>query len=693
MLDQDVIRNVGINHTVIMTDIEPDLIHQIPLLLRVLNMTGHPVLVAPDPFSPPNRKGMLLRTWTVNVSIYFFNETTILVSMDPIRDFSVSAWEDFTVSVPFADIEYCNGSDPNPKSLGVPKLLPLISASVFGQSIMSQGLVGTGFVVLSALGVLSGSPEGASAAQTLAAIGLLSCSSPTTRAAVGNKRALGPLPLGSDYIDVISGNFLLVGGFFVLQVAAAAVLYRRGGPDATLVSACAASRFPAVTITAYLALFQGTVFAAGSATTAIDADVLHLGVGVTGAAVTFSSAAIFAYCSYRHIRRSFYTYDGAGDALAALRFGGRWMRVLAPVGYFEPRTVGHRFGPIIGSRLQRPFVWPVLGLMPPVILGAASFVHPSSDEGCIELLSTVATLFLAISMTWVLVQPHRVPCMNIFSSVSVALSALLLYLQLWNIVFPDSEVLWTTLVIAVLQMALQLIRMVVTGLGVFFDRKLLECTSTTYKWTLPAIDAKEAVPTLASLRPVHEANDGIAERGIEAEVPLLEVPWNRMDDASSSDEELQSLTDLERHYLRIDGPGLNDEAAVLSNVSDLLRMEHLLGPSARMGEGPSRDGSSSSSTSTSSSDSNSTSSVGIEQTGPVQLEPDESLFSQVKKRSNLVLNTVKSTLHDTLARLLNGMQSVDEKIAEASAIKQPRARPKRRLAKIRQRLLHAFDSH
>ena len=256
MLDQDVIRNVGINHTVIMTDIEPDLIHQIPLLLRVLNMTGHPVLVAPDPFSPPNRKGMLLRTWTVNVSIYFFNETTILVSMDPIRDFSVSAWEDFTVSVPFADIEYCNGSDPNPKSLGVPKLLPLISASVFGQSIMSQGLVGTGFVVLSALGVLSGSPEGASAAQTLAAIGLLSCSSPTTRAAVGNKRALGPLPLGSDYIDVISGNFLLVGGFFVLQVAAAAVLYRRGGPDATLVSACAASRFPAVTITAYLALFH-----------------------------------------------------------------------------------------------------------------------------------------------------------------------------------------------------------------------------------------------------------------------------------------------------------------------------------------------------------------------------------------------------------------------------------------------------
>ncbi len=495
------IRNVGLNATLLVTDIFPDLLHQIPLLLRVLNMTGRPQLLPTVPYSPPNRRGMLHRSATVNISIYFFNETTIQLDMAPISDFSVTSPESFTISVPFADIVFCNGSDPYPNETAVPLMIPLVAASVNGDGIFSQSVLQGGVVALGVLGLVSGSPESASAVQTLAAIGLMTCSSATTRAAVGSKAALGPLPLGPEYADIVVGNTVLVVGTLALQLAGTAALFlmKRKEPGQTLAMAAAAARCPAVTLTMFLSLYQGTVFAAGSAVVALDADAKSLGVGSAGSVVTLAAPAALAYASYCLIHRSYHLYDGTTEVFGQFRLGGPWMAAVAPGGHFTPLQVGMSFGPIVTPRLQRPFVLPVLGMLPAFALGVASFIRPSSEARCIALLSVLSALLVALGGVWLVLLPHRIPCMNVFSAISVELFALLLMLQVWNIAVPDGEVLWMTLVISMLQMILQVARIALTGVAMYLDTALKARCAPKYQWTLPVESASLLSTNLVDL--------------------------------------------------------------------------------------------------------------------------------------------------------------------------------------------------
>ncbi len=126
---------------------------------------------------------------------FFVDEDTILVDIEPIPGFIVHVTELFTIDVNFDDVVFCNGSNPYPSDLRVPRTIPLILVTVPGLKTYTQTVVQSSFLVVTAASMMVNHADVGSSFQTMVSIGMLSCASPTTRSTVGNFRALGPLPV------------------------------------------------------------------------------------------------------------------------------------------------------------------------------------------------------------------------------------------------------------------------------------------------------------------------------------------------------------------------------------------------------------------------------------------------------------------------------------------------------------------
>ena len=127
----ETVRDEGFNHTLLTTDLAPELVYIIPLLLRNPLLLAHPAYVPTDPFTPPNPDGFV-RYASVAANVSFVNYTTVSVVMAPLPGYAVDTSEDAQLRAPFAAVVYCNGSDPNPPWLAVPPTIPIVAVHVVG---------------------------------------------------------------------------------------------------------------------------------------------------------------------------------------------------------------------------------------------------------------------------------------------------------------------------------------------------------------------------------------------------------------------------------------------------------------------------------------------------------------------------------------------------------------------------------
>jgi hypothetical protein len=65
----ETVRDEGFNHTLLTTDLAPELVYIIPLLLRNPLLLAHPVYVPTDPFTPPNPDGFASASGSADVAL------------------------------------------------------------------------------------------------------------------------------------------------------------------------------------------------------------------------------------------------------------------------------------------------------------------------------------------------------------------------------------------------------------------------------------------------------------------------------------------------------------------------------------------------------------------------------------------------------------------------------------------------
>ena len=119
---------------------------------------------------------------------------------------------------------------------------------------------------LGILGALAGMSATASDLQMTGALGFMPCSDPYTHASLNNVRILSPFAIEESYVGVILGNVLFAVALFVGQIAALGFFKLIRGVT-HLQELQAKVRFPALTYSAIVAFYTGSMFSAGKLVT------------------------------------------------------------------------------------------------------------------------------------------------------------------------------------------------------------------------------------------------------------------------------------------------------------------------------------------------------------------------------------------------------------------------------------------
>lgn len=553
--NETVIRLIGFQRTLVVTDIALPLNNYIPLfLLNGSAVTGRFAYTPPVPYTTPNIDGLVNRN-SIDAKVRWINDTTIELTIAPIPSYAINLDEDATIDISFELLELCNRHDA--ASIPMPDVVSLISvhvASLSGDNTF-QAAAQPVSIISYLSGLLSGDPSSATSMQTLAVLGMQSCGQPAVRQALNNVRTLNPLYAGVDgLIGVIVGNVVLVVGAVLLSMlsvgAARAVLdhcFRpQGDPRMTFIEACCIVRAPSMVIAVVYALYQGTFFAASQVLTLADSGPIDRVISV------FAFCALFAipfiavwWCASEHCSRDCFLFDYKSSKLHQI-FQGMIGRLFLPSTKIEPRDVSRRFTVLVSSYRHQNLLLPILPIAVPFGVSIISLWHPDSSLGCRIYFWLLCAVHLAVLSFVVVLRPFRFMFDNVLFVTGTLINFALL---LCMVVAMENPRFLTTAVAAQIgtaQIGFQVASSCCKVWSVFAQLTLLDDVPIVFLWT-----TRRAAPALVAVEDEVVIVEPEIDEPEDPFVSLLHLEETAVSFALIGDKD-QMVTELEDIFTRFD---------------------------------------------------------------------------------------------------------------------------------------------
>jgi gelsolin len=298
---------------------------------------------------------------------------------------------------------------PTAAEEGVERVLLLAQATAW----LAMGLTGL-------LGI-GGSPSAAVDAQTLLTLGSTVCSVSTERAMLDSRRPLVPFGVGDTAVGMLWGSAVALGATWTGWLLLTAVAYACQQPqDRDWTEAGAAVRCPGKPFAITAAVMQGVVFVA------VRAFVRGMDIEDAGAAAGGLFAVVF-FAVVFPIVTVFYAFIGISAQLverivepacvdeAGQQRGGEGImaQLLWPRALWLPLRAGRANGYIFSDLMTRKRWLSAFTLLPPIAMGIAAGVEPTSREGCAAQFGCLAGIQAVLAVLTTLAAPTRVRLMGV----------------------------------------------------------------------------------------------------------------------------------------------------------------------------------------------------------------------------------------------------------------------------------------
>ena len=321
--------------------------------------------------------------------------------------------------------------------------------------------------------------SGSNDLQVLAIIGLMQCSGTSVRNAFGNYRTLSPTKLDDSFLGVVLGNVALLAGVAALQLlllialkldVLPAVLARRLAAkdermnvlrrtERSWKSAAADARFPGLTLGAGIALYHGTIFAAGQLAigqldrkgTSMSPATRAFGIVLLILLLLVPGVALYAS---RRLYREFYLFDASNYFSAMSRAKAILMKCFTPNGAFQPRDHVMMFGAVFAAHCHSSPLWSVMPYFSSWILTLASMMDTGSPDSCIAMFTAMVMLHGALVAVIIVFKPHRVFARMVIATLQLLVTIVILLLSAVAVRSPAALSQGAILLLGTMQAAL-----------------------------------------------------------------------------------------------------------------------------------------------------------------------------------------------------------------------------------------------
>jgi hypothetical protein len=420
---------------------------------------------APRTASPPNasvNQSTTNSTFNVTTPVPMLIRWGWKLKLDPLPQYDISTSETLGIGAASSVLPYrCDGRSWANSGLPMAQLrvTPILSKATVAVQATVTAVTSTAVIASGAIGV-----AGAIDSQSLALLSLFACASPSERKSNSAFRLVAPAALNDSDFGVLAGNLILLSGLLLLHFTL--VLIYRIAKKSTWLEAIDFARFPALSLTLCLLLFQGTAFVSfrllfqPKPAEADDAGARTL--GAFGFLTVVGIVVFFVWIVRTKLEGGYHQFVWSWKEHGQHRAMLRW---LFPEGRWEPREIRIRYGLHTGYKINSKAVvyWP---FVLPVIFVLCGFYRPSSLSGCrTQMILLAFAVFVA--MLWMcMVRPFRGRLPNAFAVLSLWCIGVIVSCSARLTVIPtDATATWIIEVLGPAQSLITVVR-VFYGIGV-----------------------------------------------------------------------------------------------------------------------------------------------------------------------------------------------------------------------------------
>ncbi len=291
-------------------------------------------------------------------------------------------------------------------------------------------------------------------AQTLAVLGLMSCSTPGDRQAMRNPRLLSPLMLSDTMEGMVAGNFILIGIVVVAQMVV--ILSFRICQRASWQTSRMVARFPSFTFTVCCLTYQGLgTCSLRLLTSKSEAPPILFAIITIAFAISIPLGA--ALVVRRFVSAEFHTYQFQEGKFKTLA----WL--LLPFGRWLPKKIATAYGSMFTGLRFAGCGWSTLPLWSPSLMVVGAAFRPTTLDGCEIQYATLASAQILVALILIAARPFRSFLANLLAILSSLCIAVILVANTIGVKHRDPKEIQSVVIVAVeVQAVVTLLRVILS---------------------------------------------------------------------------------------------------------------------------------------------------------------------------------------------------------------------------------------